>query len=312
MVGAILMLQTLIRTMLLMEFLFYVWLGGHLWNLDVRVEQIAGLIVLAALLWRLSHALASFLVVTFLRWRDDRSLPLGNSLAALASEVKARAISFNWSQPFQRWAVGRDPIGGMHGTPILLVPGFFSNRGMWLRFRRWLAAAKLGPVYAVTLEPLTGSIDAMVTSLEACIDEILRATGQEKIIVVAHSMGGLVTRAYMAQAGAKRIARFITLGTPHHGTRMAGMGLLECAQQMVFEGPWLEMLADMEAANPPGVPTLSIYTLNDDLVYPPESSVLEWAENVPVSAVGHVALMFSESIAKRVIAAIKKDPHPAN
>jgi hypothetical protein len=41
--------------------------------------------------------------------------------------------------------------------------------------------------------------------------------------------------------------------------------------------------------------------LNDDLVYPAESSVLEWAQNVPVSAVGHMGLVFSEPIAKRVI-----------
>ena len=74
---------------------------------------------------------------------------------------------------------------------------------------------------------------------------------------------------------------------------------------------WLEMLADMEAANPPEIPTLSIYTLNDDLVYPPESSVLEWAENVPVSAIGHVALLFSEPVANRVIAAIRKQMIPA-
>ena len=84
------------------------------------------------------------------------------------------------------------------------------------------------------------------------------------------------------------------------------MGLFECAKQMQYQGAWLETLADMEAANPPGIPTLSIYTLNDDLVYPPESGVLAWAENVPVSAVGHVGLMFSEPVANRVIAAIRK------
>ena len=92
---------------------------------------------------------------------------------------------------------------------------------------------------------------------------------------------------------------------------MARMGLFECAAQMKFHGPWIEMLADMEAAQAPGVPALSIYTLNDDLVYPPESSVLEWAENVPVSAVGHVGLLFSESVATRIIAAIRKPAMPA-
>ena len=306
MVGATLMVQSLILTLLLMEVLFYVWLGGHLANLDVGPGQIGALILLIAMLWRLSHALGSYLLAALLRGRDVRALPLGNSLAALASELNARVISYNWSQPFPGWALGDDPVGSKAGTPILLVHGFFSNRGMWVRFRQWLAVARVGPVYTVTLEPITGSIDAMVTSLAARIEEILRATGQEKIVVVAHSMGGLVTRAYMAQVGAKRIARFITLGAPHQGTRMAAMGLFECATQMQYQGAWLETLADMEAANPPGIPTLSIYTLNDDLVYPPESGVLAWAENVPVSAVGHVGLMFSEPVANRVIAAIRK------
>ena len=305
MVGAILMLQTLIRTLLLMEILFYVWLGGHLAQLGFGVGAIVATILLAAMLWRISHALTSYLVAVFLRARDRRSLPLGNSLAALASELRARVISFNWSQAFVHWAMGNDPVGADNGVPILLVHGFFSNRGMWVSFRKRLAAANLGPVYTVTLEPLNGSIDAMAFALEKRIEEIARETGREKIVVVAHSMGGLVARAYMAQAAANRIARFITLGAPHHGSRIASLGLFECAQQMRYQSPWIEMLEDMEAASLPDVPTLSIYTLNDDLAYPPESSVLEWAENVPVSAVGHVGLMFSEPVAKRVIAAIR-------
>ena len=306
------MLRTIILTMLLMEFLFYVWLGGHLAHRDASANVIAATILLIALSWRLSHALGSYLLATFLRWRDKRALPLGNSLTALASELAARGISYNWSQAFPGWALGADPLGNRDGTPILLVHGFFSNRGIWFKFRQHLGAANVGPVYTVTLEPMTGTIDAMVTTLTTRIDEIVRATGKEKIIVVAHSMGGLVTRAYMAQMGTHHIARFITLGAPHHGSRIAALGLFECAQQMRYKGPWIEMLEDMEAANPPDVPTLSIYTLNDDLVYPPESSVLEWegAENVPVSAVGHVALMFSESIANRVIAAIRKGAMP--
>jgi len=308
------MLQALILTLLITEVLFYIWLGRHLASLGAGPVQIGALILSIALLWRLSHALGSYLVAAFLRWRDQRSLPLGNSLAALTSEVRARLISYNWSQPFHHWALGNDPAGSQAGTPILLVHGFFSNRGMWAGLRPRLAAANVGPVYTVTLGLPTGSIEAMATSLDERIEEIVRATGQEKIVVVAHSMGGLVTRAYMAQMGSKpskRIGRFITLGSPHHGTRLAGAGLFECARQMQYQGPWLEMLADMEAADPPEVPTLSIYTLNDDLVYPPESGVLAWAENVPVSAVGHVGLLFSESVANRVIAAIRKGSLPA-
>ena len=69
---------------------------------------------------------------------------------------------------------------------------------------------------------------------------------------------------------------------------------------------WLKCLEKNEAVlaakhgrKPPVI--LSIYTLNDDLVYPPESSVLAWAENVPVAAIGHMGLVFSPSVARRVI-----------
>lgn len=300
------MVSAVILLLLLGEVAIYIGLAISLTGLGVPAGQVAALVLMLALLWRLSHALTSYVVAAGYRWFDKQSLPLGNSLAALASELSARAISFNWSQPFARWAMGREPAGGSAGPPILLVHGFFSNRGMWLSFRRRLIGAGLGPVYAVTLGPPTTSIDEMADQLSRRIDEICRATGSEKIVVVAHSMGGLITRAYMARRGSGNILKFITLGSPHHGTRLARLGLFKCAQQMREGGPWLQALGDKEAANPPVVPTLSIYTVNDDLVYPPETSALEWAENVPVSAVGHVGLLFSASVANRVIAAIRE------
>ena len=298
------MLQNLIRAMLLVECLVYAALATYWKHLGVSPLVIVALIVLIACLWRLSHSTSSWLVAAMMRWRDSRALPIGNSLAALMSELRARLVSYNWSQAFPQWAMGDDPLGKKDGTPILLVHGFFSNRGMWVRFRHCLAEAGLGPVYTVTLEPMTGTIEQMVEVFAARLAAIRQETGKQEIIIVAHSMGGLVTRAYMARSGAAGIRQLITLGSPHHGTRMSAMGLFKCAAQMKFEGPWIETLSDMEAASPHKVPTLSIYTLNDDLVYPPESAVLEWAENVPMSAVGHVGLMFSDPVCKRVIAAI--------
>ncbi len=307
------MLQILIRTTLLIEVLFYVWLGGHLTDLGFSGGAIAASIILIAALWRVSHTLITHCIAMVFRWRDKRTLPFGNSLAALASELGARVVSYNWSQAFPGLSLGVDPIGAGSGAPILLVHGYFSNRGIWIRLRQRLAAANVGPIYTITLEPMNGSIEAMMPVLEARVNAIFEETGQEKIILVAHSLGGLVARAYVAQEGSARIAKLITLGSPHHGSRIAALGMFESAKQMRYRSPWIEMLQDREAAHPPGIPALSIYTLNEDLVYPPESSVLDWegAENVPVSAVGHIALLYSEVIANRVIAAIRKSGTPA-
>lgn len=58
--------------------------------------------------------------------------------------------------------------------------------------------------------------------LKPKIDEAKRATGYDKVDVVAHSMGGLVTRAYIqSEAYANDIDRFIMIGTPNRGSTNA-------------------------------------------------------------------------------------------
>lgn len=301
MVGAYLMLQAVLLSMLATEVIFYIWLGNFLGARGVGGVAIVAIIVLIALLWRLSHALTSFVVTSAWRWRDGRALPWGNSMAALANEFAARAICFNWSQAFAQIAVGHDPCGAKRGMPILLVHGYVCNSGLWIMFRRRLATAGLGPIYTVTLAPLFGGIDVLVPPLTARIEAICAETGAARIMIVAHSMGGLVVRAYLAETASSRVAKLVTMGSPHHGTQLTRLGFDINADQMGEQSEWLQTLADIEDASESHPPTLSIYTLNDDIVYPPESSVLQWAENVPVSAIGHMGLVFSESVANRVI-----------
>jgi triacylglycerol esterase/lipase EstA (alpha/beta hydrolase family) len=295
------MLQLILLSALFIEAMLYVCLVGVLAARGVSGVAIFGIIFLIAILWRVSHALASYVVTSALRWRDKRTLPWGNSLAALANEFAARAVCFNWSQPFPQLALGPDPAGAKLGVPILLVHGYVCNRGLWATFRKRLAAAGLGPIYTVTLAPLFGGIDVLADKLDARIEAICTETGSEKIMIVAHSMGGLVARAYLARTCTTRITKLVTLGTGHQGSELARLGAGLNAHQMRDQSEWLGELQKMEAANTVHPATLSIYTLNDDLVYPPESSVLEWATNVPVSSVGHIGLLFSVTVSMRVI-----------
>jgi len=72
------------------------------------------------------------------------------------------------------------------------------------------------------------SIDDYIPQIERAVHRIETATGLAPVIV-AHSMGGLVARAWLrSRAAHKRsdgtdeAARLITLGTPHRGTWLAG------------------------------------------------------------------------------------------
>lgn len=303
------MLQIILILALILEITLYILLGVYWWDGFGSLLIIAPLITGLAVMVRILFVLPSYGLSAVLRFRNNNQQPWGNSLYALDKEIDARVTAFGWSEAFHQWVMPEhlpNAIPPIHPAPILLVHGYLSNRGIFWQLRKRLFAAGLGPTYTLNLEPLMGSMDNMVPVLAGQIEKICSETNTPKITVVAHSMGGLVTRLYMTQAGgASRIRRFITLGSPHHGTEMARFSVGKCVAEMRTASAWLSALESAEVAieKPP---TLSIYTLNDDLVYPPESSKLDWAENVPMAAVGHVSLLFSKPVADRVIAEIKK------
>jgi len=57
-----------------------------------------------------------------------------------------------------------------------------------------------------------------VKTLSDTIDEITQSTdGWDKVILTAHSMGGLVTKKYIAESGGNKIQFLFTMGTPYYG-----------------------------------------------------------------------------------------------
>ena len=69
--------------------------------------------------------------------------------------------------------------------------------------------------------------DLLETSdlLTAKVEAILAQTGANAVDVVAHSMGGLIARAYVNTTGDPRIRKLIMMGTPSHGSPDAFVAL---------------------------------------------------------------------------------------
>ncbi len=57
-----------------------------------------------------------------------------------------------------------------------------------------------------------------VNKLDGFIDNVLNQTGADKVDIIAHSMGGLVTKAYIADFGGSKIGKFIDIATPQLGS----------------------------------------------------------------------------------------------
>ncbi len=294
-----------LRLVLATELAVYVALGVWLWAGRGWTPLAAAAVgVSIALGWRA----LSILVVYALAWRHHSEVPRELRLSFLALLPHVLREAWWWSAVYagpqalvHRFAGDDDPPRKSGGRlPVLLVHGYVCNRGAWWWFGGKLAA-RGETVWAVTLEPVYASIDVLAGALAARIDELRVATGTRQVVLVTHSMGGLIARAYLRDHGAAKVARLVTIGAPHHGSVHAHLGAGLNARQMEPGSQWLEALARSEEEKrfPPFV---SIYSVHDNFVAPQTSSVHPGARNLPLAGIGHVSLGFSAEILALVAA----------
>lgn len=224
-------------------------------------------------------------------------------------EFRATMTSSSWTMPFHTFSkrIATNPTA----APVLLIHGYGCNSGYWHAMSKALIRANITH-YAIDLEPIIGGIDEYVPMIHEAVERICEETGNSKIIIVAHSMGGLATRAYLRDHGSSCIAKVITLGTPHHGTGLARFGIGLNTRQMRWsvgeqEGlssEWLHKLAMSEDKSVYRL-IVSIYSHHDNIVSPQTSSHLHGARNIEFHGIGHVALAFHPLIQAQVIREIR-------
>jgi len=225
-------------------------------------------------------------------------------------EWRGALLLYSLWQPLEPFINRRDAPASATGTPVLLVHGLLCNGNAWWWMRRALARRGVTRCYTLNLEPVFGDIDDYGPVLASRVEEICASSGYEKIILVGHSMGGLVARVYLHRlGGAARVAAVVTIGTPHHGTVLAQPPVSENIRQMQLNSPWLGELNATES-EPAPVPVTSIYTAHDNLVSPQAGCRLAYAENIRIVGVGHVGMQFSEQVADLVSGFAARHSHP--
>lgn len=296
-----------------------------------RIQQIATLLILLAAsivllgVWRYSALLAVvlfcatlfsyslLLAIQFsrLRWinADDPAPRASGPQLSLAwyREVVAVARVFLCWQPFcaKLHADNVAQTSAMQGRRgLVLVHGFLCNRAVWWRWYPELECQNI-PFVAVNLEPVFGSIDAYADTLDKAIRALQNATGVAPLMV-CHSMGGLVARAFLRapdkQAGVHHV---VTIGSPHHGTRLGERLLhpqaLKNAVQMRRGSAWLKALEQKEANLSNGNFTC-YYSDCDNIVTPASAATLAGADNRLRKGVPHVALALDDKIIRETLA----------
>lgn len=187
--------------------------------------------------------------------------------------------------------------------PILLVHGVIHNASAFIPLKRRMEREGWHNVFSINYPTRHGSLTKMVEALEKRVDEILRVTKSSQIDIIAHSLGGVISRYFMSVgAGRGKIRHLVTLGTPHQGTPLSmfiGGGILGAGLRTdLRSGSYMIRLLN-ETPLPQGSRLTSIYSRYDFVAWPGDNGRADGLphnafRNIELHTVGHLGLLYSE------------------
>jgi triacylglycerol lipase len=235
-----------------------------------------------------------------------RLLVVALAVAVILAAVGALAVAAGRGRP-----AGPGSVFGE--TPVLVVPGYNGTPASVGTMAARLRSAGRRVEVVDLPDRGTGDLRASARALGAAVDR----TGAARVDLVGYSAGGVVVRLWLADpVEALRARRVVLLGTPNHGTELAGAaaalgpGLCGSICQLA---PGSALLAELNRGDetPPGPRFFSIWTALDQTVVPPATAALDGAANIrvqdvcPSARLGHGDLVTSPLALGLVVEALE-------
>ncbi|MBI1818054.1 MAG: alpha/beta fold hydrolase [Deltaproteobacteria bacterium] len=236
---------------------------------------------------------------------DDEPLGILDAVAAFVVECLSLAVLVVVSP--LGWLVRHQTAAPGNGQAIVLAHGWGLNAGsLWL-LRRRLARAGFGPIVIFTYRTRGIEIEPAAERLRDQLASV-HATHPGPITIIGHSLGGLVARYCLRRYPVPGVQRLVTIGTPHHGTIAARVGL--GTKQLLPDAP---LIVKLNAADhvPQQFEVISISSPFDALVIPHRNADYPGACNIEIRAVGHNALLFSRRVVKLIEEQLRASAQPA-
>ncbi len=149
-----------------------------------------------------------------------------------------------------------------------------------------------------------GSVQAMGDALRDWLRD--HVDPDDPIAVVAHSLGGVVTRfAIHAEDVRSRVRRIVTLGSPHEGTRIAEIVESEKASQMERDAELTAALEEQEPWHDDLPPLVCLWSRADLLMVPPEAAIADGAAARELPRVTHPGYMLRPRVWRAVVDALR-------
>jgi triacylglycerol lipase len=183
--------------------------------------------------------------------------------------------------------------GGGGGTPsgdhnpVVFVHGYVETPSMWnTAIAQFKAAgytnAEIGNYgFNTTIDSATKS----AVGLAKLVDQVLARTGKQKVDIMAHSLGNLVTKACIVEGGcANKVEHWANVSGANNGTNIAYGCTGGACEDMRPTSALVNRLKTKSAViTQQGVKVQVHWTPTDSIILPPSNTKETFAENIQVS-----------------------------
>ncbi|GGM28805.1 esterase/lipase family protein [Dactylosporangium sucinum] len=185
-----------------------------------------------------------------------------------------------------RWLVRHEPRGvPAQDDPgaVLLVPGYGGNAAALDTLAVELRTGGRAVRVVALPDGGTGDLNGQADALDDAVTDALRQA--PSVDLVGYSAGGVVARLWFERFdGRHKARRIVTLGSPHHGARLAATGAATlpgaCPTACQQLAPGSALLGALPEPVPRPPQWLSVWSQQDQTVVPPDSARLAGAVDV--------------------------------
>jgi triacylglycerol lipase len=194
------------------------------------------------------------------------------------------------------------PAASLAVDPILFVHGWSSSASTWNtmigRFEKdgWPKSHLSAYSYNTSQ---SNKVDAE-KEVKPRVESLLKATGAEKVDIIAHSMGSLNSRWYIKFLGGEsKVDEWVSLGGPNHGTNTAFFCFSTACTEM---RPGSTFLNELNAGDetPGSVNYGTWWSPCDEIINPDSSVLLTGATNTETACISHSNLHENETVYTQV------------
>lgn len=194
--------------------------------------------------------------------------------------------------------------------PILLIHGLYHSSSAWIKFLDQFKIADTGPVFTLNLGDPFGSISHHAKTVKNKIAEIQSITGRKEIMLVGHSMGGLVAAKFALDLATEDtfVTNIVTIGSPLKGTKVANyLGWGQSVKEMRHDSHYIKDL-NQKILQQTNIHFFHIAS-ETDLLIPLRSALFSEnvrAQHLILSNSSHLSLLFEKKVIHAVIDYYKK------